>query len=473
MILLLLYLALLASIGAARAIPVTHDDGTLVDTQWHQPRNIVEEPALFKRADGEELSYMKYLLDQAASIPQPSFAPASQYHGHGLFHDESDAFQGNQGISHHHFNAQGPVRFHTSHHQRYSQVVPRSHNAFNEPYGEGTDEIYRLHNQSYIQDLAGSHDSHYQHPSSTLDPSWSRGSPWYPYDQRTSEYSHLQHPSHVQNPPQVYDNSFHHRPNTQGTSWSHGTHFFSYGQRSSEDLHLQHPSHVQEPPRFYDNSVQHQLDTQGPSSSHGSFLDPYGPGSSKNSHFQHPSHGHGPHGTYSEQAYLYFEGSPELDDLVKQHLAHYWMTRMSHPQIDEQQSQTHAGLDLPGSHRHPPSAGEHVAFRSDEKSPSEGHVSGETSDPDVKSDRKTNWKVAKPKKPGPSATRKQVKIALIYYLRAQDVVATGYEGLLNLSEEDKKAMGHDGELFYQKICDCRGGRYEVEDFRHQTWREDK
>lgn len=371
MILLHLYLSLLASIGAARFIPIPREEGILVGSPWHQPRNIVEEPGLSKRADGEQFSYTDLLLGGHTPIPQPSSATASQHHGHGLFHDQSDALQGEQGMSHHHVFARDPVGFHPSQRQHYAQVAPLSHDMHNQPYGQGTSEFSGSHHQTYVQDSAGSQDSHNQHQPSTQDPSRSHGSYWHPYGQGSSENSHLQQQSHV----------------------------------------------------------------------------------------------HEPHGSSSLQAYPDVESSPELDDLVKQHLEHYDLSRLSHTQIGEQQSQTHAGLGLPGSHHHQPSAGEQPALIPHKKSSPEENVSGEASDcgPAVKSKRRASPKKRRAptpleKAPELFATRKQEKIALIYYLRAEEVVATRNQGLFDLSEEDEKAMGNDGKNFYEWIRSRQGGR---------------
>lgn len=67
MILPLLYLNLLASIGAS-VIPLPHESRLASDIQWQHSRSLEEEPALAKRGDSEDLDYLRLLKD--TPVPQ-------------------------------------------------------------------------------------------------------------------------------------------------------------------------------------------------------------------------------------------------------------------------------------------------------------------------------------------------------------------------------------------------------------------
>lgn len=392
----LLLCSLLASIGAARANPVPREDGTLGDTQWNQPHNIVKELGLFKRADGENFSYTRLLLNGDTPTPQPSFATASRHHGHGLLRNEGNVFQGNQNqsISHHHFYAQDAVDFPTLHHQRYARVVPQSHDAPIQSYGQGSSEFYGSHLQSCVQDSAGSRDTFYQYQPSTQDTSSFHGSSCYPCGQRTSEYSHSHPQSHVQVSCGSRDYGFQRQPVTQGASWSHV-----------------------------------------------SYLHPHGQGTSENSRSHHQSGVHEPHESHGLQSYPRFQDVSGSYDLLSRHRASYGTSEMSHPQVGEQQCQTHY---------QPPSAGACGEANDAEGGSTSAHMSS-------KAKRKRGPRKDKirepptPKFPTDLITRLDLDVALFYYQRERLAKLNNDPAYLRLLKGLRDVKGEPWVQVYMKI----------------------
>lgn len=221
-ILPVLYLTLLASIGATRAALLPYETGHTSEIQ-SQSRSLMEEPALVKRTDKKPFSYLELLLGPTPD-PQPSPGLASRPYRHLLPPEDTHHSQGThqqthkqaaQGMSHNHAYSHGPFQYHASHDQPLTNMASRSHDLYNQRNGQAFSNDYDSYHQSHGQSSSGPHHANNQ-PGSQGIP-WDYGSYLHPYGHGTLRIGHPHHQSHVQAPSEVYGLQGH--PFTQGASF--------------------------------------------------------------------------------------------------------------------------------------------------------------------------------------------------------------------------------------------------------------